>query len=65
MNEIYTCPECGSSNIGAYEKTLFKLNSCEFYCASVKLHDSDAEAVCMSGGCAWRGEIKDLVIIKE
>lgn len=66
MNEIlYTCPECGSSNIGAYEKTLFKLNTCEFYCTSVKMHDTDAEACCMSAGCNWRGLIDDLVINKE
>lgn len=60
----YHCPECEGVDILVYEKTAWKLGAdgdFDFYCHSVKLQDSDAEAVCHGKFCGWKGERRDLV----
>ena len=55
------CPECGTEEVLGYEKISYKINTCEFYCYSVKFHDSDAEVRCMD--CEFvgrRDQLKEL-----
>lgn len=65
--DVYnTCPECGSVEVLVYEQTAWKLldnGEFEYYCQSVKLYDSDAEASCQD--CDWRGVRSDLVEWKD
>ena len=58
MNKYY-CPECESKNILGGEETLFEINTGEFYCHSVKLHDNDCEIECQDYG--WTGLRQDLI----
>lgn len=61
----HKCPECGGVDILVYETTAWKLGAngdFDFYCQSVKLHDSDAEAVCHGSHCGWKGERQDLLV---
>ena len=61
----HKCPECGGVDILVYEKTAWKLGAdgdFDFYCHSVKLQDSDAEAVCHERYCGWKGERWELVV---
>lgn len=59
----YRCPECGSHKVLVYEKTSFWVNSGEYFCNSVKMHDSDAEVQCndYGSGCDWTGTRDQLV----
>lgn len=52
------CPECGSDEILVYEETAWKINEFEYYCQTVKLHDSDAKARCQA--CNWVGKQNQL-----
>ena len=52
------CPECGSSKVLVYEKTAFWVNTMEYYCNTVKQHDSDAE--CRCNECDWVGKREDM-----
>lgn len=65
--DVYnTCPECGSVEVLVYEQTAWKVlanGGFEYYCQSVKLYDSDAEASCQD--CDWRGVRSDLVEWKD
>lgn len=58
-DEKLTCPSCGTKKVVAYEETSFMVNTGEFYCHSVKAHDSDAKCRCLK--CNWTGERRDLV----
>ena len=51
---MLTCPECGSTNVIAREVTSFMANTGDFYCHSVKAHDSGAAAACLE--CDWEGQ---------
>lgn len=50
---LLCCPKCGSTEVVTTEETCFMVNSGEHYCHSVKAHDSDAKALCVS--CSWTG----------
>lgn len=51
---LFTCPECQSSEIAVTEEQMFYINTGEHYCHSVKTHDSDAKASCLT--CDWVGQ---------
>ena len=57
MNTNHKCPNCESGDLVVREVTAFYLNSGEFFCNSVKQHDSDAVVACLV--CHWEGERKD------
>lgn len=59
MKEIYTCPSCGSSEVTTEHHEKFMVNSGEHYCHSVKTHDADSPARCIS--CWWDGRRSDLI----
>lgn len=48
-----TCPECGSAEVTVTEESMWMVNSGEHYCHSVKAHDHDAKATCLT--CRWEG----------
>ena len=56
---IHRCPLCGSDNLLVYEETAWVLNTGEFYCHSVKVHDDNAKVRCEDVGCWWVGELSD------
>jgi len=56
--KLYQCPECESTDILVYEETAFELNTGDYYCHSVKSHDSDAKVSCQY--CGWEGERQHL-----
>ena len=63
MNNKLVCPECDSEDILVYSMTSYKVNKdMEYFCESVKPHDSDAPAHCMD--CRWEG-IRNQLIGKE
>ena len=47
------CPECESDDLLVRAVTSYNFNTGEFYCHSVKTHDSDAEVQCQD--CDWKG----------
>jgi hypothetical protein len=57
------CPECESTEVCTVEETAFMANTFDFYCHSVKPHDSDARAFCTK--CAWFGQRQDLIETEE
>jgi ssDNA-binding Zn-finger/Zn-ribbon topoisomerase 1 len=56
------CPNCENEKVLVYEETAFYVNTGEFFCHSIKAHDSDANAQCPY--CGWTGERKDLKEMK-
>lgn len=58
-----TCPACGSSKVAVAAEELFMANGGEFYCHSLKTHDSDTRATCLT--CDWEGKRMDLVSVSE
>ena len=54
MDEKLVCPECGSDQVTVTAEQSFMVNTGEHYCHSVKTHDPDAKARCLS--CQWQGE---------
>ena len=52
------CPECGSNEVLVRSVTSYCVNSGDFYCHSVKTHDSDAEVMCLN--CAFEGLLYEL-----
>ena len=58
------CPECGCDGLLVYEKTSWDVNTGEFYCHSVKAHDSNAEVRCQDNACNWVGQRSQLVDTK-
>jgi len=63
MNKIYTCPDCGSSEVTTEHHQMFMVNSGDHYCHSMKTHDSDSPAKCLD--CEWRGQRSDLIVKDE
>jgi hypothetical protein len=55
----YYCPNCESTWLLVSEHTLFEINTGEFYCHSVKMHDNVAHVKCQS--CNWTGKRQDLL----
>lgn len=51
--QLLICPTCGSSRVIVREVTSFQINTGEYFCNSVKSHDSDAATHCMD--CDWNG----------
>ena len=58
MDEKLVCPECGSDQVTVTAEQSFMVNTGEHYCHSVKTHDPDAKAHCLS--CQWQGERRAL-----
>ena len=58
MDEKLVCPECGSDQVTVTAEQSFMVNTDEHYCHSVKTHDPDAKARCLS--CQWQGERRAL-----
>ena len=58
MDEKLICPECGSDQVTVTAEQSFMVNTGEHYCHSVKTHDPDAKARCLS--CQWQGERRAL-----
>lgn len=54
-----TCPECNSTRVVLTEETSYFANTGEFFCHSVKTHDSDSKATCLD--CWWVGKHFQLV----
>ena len=57
------CPKCGSGDVIVRAVTSYMVNTDEFFCHSVKTHDSDAGAMCLK--CNWEGERRHLIERKE
>lgn len=60
---ILACPECGSRDVTVTEETMFKVNTGEHYCHTVKMNDGDANATCLS--CRWDGKRHELKEAKK
>ena len=56
---IYRCPKCDSERVATYSEQAFMVNTGEFFCESVKPHDSDSKATCYD--CWWEGKRQDLL----
>ena len=49
------CPECESEDeVLVYSEQSFYVNTGEFFCESVKIHDADSKAYCLN--CNWFGK---------
>jgi hypothetical protein len=59
---VYRCPNCGSDNLLVYEQTSWVMNTGEFYCHSVKAHDSNAKVCCQDTSCMWVGERSEVMV---
>jgi hypothetical protein len=59
MNELLTCPNCGSDQVTAAHIQKFMVNTGEHWCHSVKTHDGDSPSGCLD--CNWEGERDQLV----
>lgn len=53
----YKCPKCDSEKLIVKEVTSYYFNTEEFFCHSVKSHDSDAVVECTV--CWWEGTRAD------
>jgi len=56
---LLLCPECGNPDVLVRSMTSYYVNTGEFFCHSVKTHDSDAPVSCLL--CDWDGLRQDLV----
>ena len=56
--QILACPKCGSEQVISRSEQSFMVNTGEYYCESVKCHDFNAKASCLS--CDWEGIYADL-----
>ena len=54
---VYTCPNCESDELVVRSVTSYNFNTGDFFCHSVKTHDSDAEVACLD--CGWVGQRQD------
>jgi transcription elongation factor Elf1 len=63
METKLTCPDCGSDSVAVTEEQMFMANTGEHYCHSVKAHDNEARARCLS--CHWTGHRGALVGVPE
>lgn len=57
--EYLFCPDCESGNILVASIEKWEVNTGDFYCHSVKTHDSDAPVNCQD--CGWFGERMQLI----
>ena len=57
FRSTHRCPNCESDSLIVREVNSFELNTGDFYCHSVKAHDSDAEVKCLD--CNWTGRRDD------
>lgn len=55
---VFVCPACGSEEVIVRAVTSYMVNSGEFYCHTIKTHDSGAKTGCLK--CYWEGELSDL-----
>lgn len=63
MSNKLICPKCDTEDILVYSVTSYEVNkNMEYFCETVKPHDSDAPARCMQ--CQWEG-IRNQLIVKE
>ena len=60
--EILRCPECNSSKVVTTTEQLWMINTGDFYCHSVKAHDSNSKAKCLD--CEWNGLRHQLVEVE-
>jgi hypothetical protein len=58
IEPTYHCPECGSDQVTTENHQMFLVNTGEHYCHSMKTHDSNSLATCLS--CRWEGLREDL-----
>lgn len=56
------CPVCFHDEIHVTEETTFDVNTGEFFCHSVKMHDGDARVECQN--CDWQGQLNQLDLVK-
>lgn len=56
---LLVCPQCESNEVVVYEERAVNANTFEHFCHSVKAHDSDAKARCLT--CDWTGERSQLI----
>lgn len=54
-----TCPDCGSDEVTLTSEQSFMANTGEYYCESVKIHDSISTATCLN--CWWVGRHYQLI----
>lgn len=54
MTKLLTCPACGSEKVTLRAETSYMANTGDFFCHSVKTHDSDATSTCLD--CDWIGK---------
>ena len=62
-DQLLTCPQCGSVQVTVTEETKWMVNTGEHYCHSVKAHDPDAKATCLT--CGWEGRRDQLTAQAE
>lgn len=60
MDEIFTCPECGGTEVTSAHEQMFMVNTGEHYCHRVKTHDAESRSTCLE--CEWIGVFDDLVV---
>ena len=51
---LLVCPQCESTEVIVYEEHAVNANTFEHFCHSVKAHDPDAKARCLT--CDWTGQ---------
>lgn len=55
---VFVCPSCDSDDVIVRAVTSYKVNGGDFYCHSVKTHDSNAQVTCLD--CDWDGQLDEL-----
>jgi transcription elongation factor Elf1 len=60
---MFICPTCESERVTVTAEQSFMVNTGEYFCQSVKTHDSDAKATCLD--CWWTGQRQQLMEVKE
>lgn len=51
---LYTCPECGGTEVTLTHEQRFMANTGHHYCHSVKVQDPESKAMCLE--CRWEGQ---------
>lgn len=59
MSIIFVCPECEGKKVLVASIQKWEINSGDFYCHSIKTHDSYAPVNCQD--CDWTGERHELL----
>ena len=55
---LLVCPKCESNEVLVFEEHAVDANTFEHFCLSVKAHDPDARARCLT--CDWTGRRGEL-----